>query len=141
MPEAILEKDRAQAGAGRTGTPDGGDAGEAALAAGATVLTPETFRTIGSTLNGKHWQADIGQLIGISRSQVTRYLNGERDINPLVPRHLQYVIVERIQALADLLELPGMPYAGSDVARKARKQIIDATIAIPGQEPPRSEPI
>jgi hypothetical protein len=115
----VIEKVSDAAGssstARREGTASAGSAGVPATRPNPpAVLTPAQFRKIGSTLNGKHWQADIGQLIGISRSQVTRYLKAEREMNALVPKHLQFVVVERIAQLAALLDLPGMPYAGSE---------------------------
>lgn len=101
------------------------------------VLTPEDFRTIGSTLNGDHWQADIAKLIGCSKSQITRYLNKSRDLNPLISRHLQFVIIERIGQLLKLLDLPGMPYAGSQEVKDAQRALADALAPLSGQEPPR----
>lgn len=108
-----------------------------AVAAPSPVLTPENFRTIGSTLNGDHWQADIAKQIGCSKSQITRYLNKSRDLNSLSSRHLQFVIIERISQLTKLLDLPGMPYAGSQEVKEAARTISTALAPLPGQEPPR----
>lgn len=145
MAEALEKERPSDAGApidgdaGRAGTPPaGGDERSPAGGAAPPILTPEQFRVVGTTLNGKHWQADIGQLIGISRSQVTRYLNREREINAMVPRHLQYVVVERIIQLAHLMDLPGMPHAGSDEVKQAIAAIVEAAQKAPGQEPPRN---
>ena len=107
------------------------------MAAPPAVLTPEAFRQIGETLNGQHWQSDIAKAIGCSKSQVTRYLKNERTLNTLVSRHLQFLVVERIMALAALMDLPGMPYAGSQDASKAQSEIIAALADLPGKEPPR----
>lgn len=145
MPEA-LEEEKTEARTepaavgndGRAGAPGAGSAGGTAVAACPTVLTPVDLRQIGRTLNGEHWQADIAALIGVSRSQVTRYLNGEREMNTLLARHLQYVVIERIGQLTSVLNTPGMPYAGTPHLRKVMETIMDATATLPGQEPPRT---
>ena len=108
-----------------------------AVAPTAAILSPEDFRLIGSTLNGDHWQADIAKAIGCSKSQVTRYLNKTRDLNPMVARHLQFVVSERIKALSRLMDLHGMPYAGTAQAREAAETIAEALDPLPGQQPPR----
>ena len=124
-------------GSGAAGAARGGGAAPVAVAAAPTILTAADFRRIGHTLNGDHWQADIAKQIGCSKSQVTRYLNESRVLNPLVARHLQYVVVERIMALAALMDLPGMPYAGTPMVSQAESEIIAALAGLPGQEPPR----
>lgn len=142
MPE-VLEKDRVDGASQdappvRAGATVPGDAERPTSGPAPCALTPDDFRLIGTTLNGKHWQADIAQLIGVSRSQITRYLKGERDINSLTPHHLQYVIVERIQQLAALIGLPAMPHSQSAQGRAAIEQIIKASSLVPGKEPPRN---
>lgn len=102
-----------------------------------SILTVDNLRHVGRTLNGAHWQADVAALIGCSKSQVTRFLNGQRDLNPLLSHHLQYVIVERIEQLIDLLHVEGMPYAGSQKAEEAIRAVQAAVAQVPGQEPPR----
>lgn len=139
----VIEKVSDTAGSSSTARREGAArAGSAGVPAARpnppAVLTPTQFRKIGSTLNGKHWQADIGQLIGISRSQVTRYLKAEREMNALVPKHLQFVVVERIAQLAALLDLPGMPYAGSERIQGVISRINAEIATVPGQEPPRT---
>lgn len=144
MPDAPV-KTRAPAGApaakksvGRPARAAGARAAPAsAVAAPAPVLSPEDFRRIGSTLNGDHWQADIAKAIGCSKSQVTRYLNKTRVLNPVVARHLQFVIAERIVALAQLMDLHGMPYAGLSQVDDAVAAITLALEPLPGQPPPR----
>lgn len=108
------------------------------MAARPPVLSKEHFRHVGRTLNGEHWQADIAKLTGVSRSQVTRFLNGEREINALLSRHMQFVVAERIVQLADAMDTPGMPYAGSQELAQAIKAIKTAVGSVPGQEPPRT---
>lgn len=103
----------------------------------APILSPDDFRRIGSTLNGDHWQADIAKAIGCSKSQVTRYLNQSRDLNPMVARHLQFIINERIVALTRLMGLHGMPHAGTPEAHQALQAIAAALDPLPGQQPPR----
>jgi hypothetical protein len=122
---------------GRAGATGFGGSGDAKLATEAPLLTKEDLRLVGQTLNGKHWQTDIATLIGCSKSQITRYLNGERDLNPLVSRHLQYVLVERVQQIVGLLNVAGMPYAGSPVAQEVIEAVNRALVAVPGAEPPR----
>ncbi|USN14157.1 hypothetical protein PAPPERLAPAPP_04830 [Brevundimonas phage vB_BpoS-Papperlapapp] len=109
----------------------------AAVAPTPPILSPEDFRLIGSTLNGDHWQADIAKAIGCSKSQVTRYLNKSRDLNPPVARHLQFILTERIVALAKLMNLHGMPYAGLSQVDEAVDAITTALEPLPGQQPPR----
>lgn len=107
------------------------------VAPSAPILSPTDFRRIGSTLNGDHWQADIAKAIGCSKSQVTRYLNQSRDLNPMVARHLQFIICDRIAALTRLMDLHGMPYAGTRQVREAQTAIDKALEPLPGQQPPR----
>lgn len=142
MPE-VLEKDRVEvtskdAEPVRAGATVPGDAERETSGFAPRVLTPEDFRLIGTTLNGKHWQADIAQLIGVSRSQITRYLKSERDINSLTPYHLEYVIVERIAQLVALLEVTGMPYAGTPLLQGVISRINAEIAQVPGKEPPRN---
>ena len=108
-----------------------------AVAPTTPILSPEDFRLIGSTLNGDHWQADIAKAVGCSKSQVTRYLNQSRDLNPLVARHLQFIIVDRIIALVKLMNLSGMPYAGLSQVSEAVETVTQALEPLPGQQPPR----
>lgn len=128
----------ARSAAGRAGEKRMGGAAKSAVRADLPpVLTKENLRVIGRTLNGAHWQADIASLIGLSKSQVTRFLNGQRELNPLISQHLQYVVVERIIQLAQLLHVEGMPYAGSRTAEDVILAIEAAVDKVPGQEPPR----
>lgn len=136
--KAVDPDDEAADAAGRAGEARAGDADQLAAGSGVPgVLTPDDLRHIGKTLNGAHWQADIASLIGCSKSQVTRFLNGQRQLNTLMSHHLQYVIVERINQLIDLLEVDGMPYAGTQEAQEAALKVRAAIAAVPGMEPPR----
>lgn len=108
------------------------------VSASPALLSPDDLRLIGRTLNGEHWQADLAGLVGCSKSQITRYLNGQRTMDALLARHIQYVIVERIQQLSSLLTVPGLPYAGSQTAQDAIAAIQSAMDTVPGQEPPRA---
>lgn len=138
VPAASSATARAADGfSGSAGTARDRGASESAVAAPPPVLTPEDFREIGATLNGGHWQSDIAKAIGCSKSQITRYLNNERTMSPLVARQLQFLIVERMMALAHVMGLPGMPHAGSDRLAQAQSEIAAALADLPGQEPPR----
>lgn len=136
MPETVETAEDAAA-VGRAGETSTGRSGEAAGAPNTPVLTKEHLRQIGEALNGKHWQTSVAERTGNSKSQMTRYLNGERDINPMLPRHLQYVLVERIQEIIQLLHTPGMPYAGTQKAQDAIDAVLAAVDPIPGIRPPR----
>lgn len=132
LPKTASTADR---DAGRTGTSRAGD--DEAATSRPPVLSRLDFRVIGYTLNGEHWQADVAKLTGISRSQVTRYLNGEREMSPMTGQHMQFVVVERIAALAKVMDRPGMPYAGSPELQEAIQTILTAVGTVPGKEPPR----
>lgn len=75
----------------------------------ATILNKETIRRIGYTIAGKHWQADVAQAMGISKSQMTRWLNGSRSMPPTLNIAFEQVIYDKLVALADCLVMPGMP--------------------------------
>jgi len=147
MAEA-LEKENAAAPASATSAHRAAGAAGAARGGGAeqlssrtnlpTVLTAEDFRQIGRVLNGEHWQADVASQIACSKSQITRYLNGTRDLTPLTGKHLQYVLVERVTALLGAMGTLGMPYHGSQALVDATKIIEEALATLPGQEPPRA---
>lgn len=145
MPDATTLQPRTTGRSSAAAKPVGGAARAAGarpdktptVAPTAPILSPEDFRRIGSTLNGDHWQADIAKAIGCSKSQVTRYLNQSRDLNPMVARHLQFIICDRIAALTRLMDLHGMPYAGTAQAREVQTAIDKALEPLPGQQPPR----
>lgn len=123
--------------AGASGTArQRGDPG-APVAAAPAILTPEDFRIIGETLNGLHWQSDVAKALGCSKSQVTRYLNNERGMTTLVSRYLQFLMVERIMSMMALMDLPGMPFAGTDKLAQAQSEVAAAIADLPGLEPPR----
>ena len=109
------------------------------------VISPDDFKLIGRTLNGVHWQADVAYQIGCSKSQVTRYLKKSpdprqhRELDPLISKHLQYLINERIEQLASLMALPGMPYSGTDLAEEVYQTIVQALEKVPGKYPPRRD--
>lgn len=117
-----------EAGAGSVGA----DAG-----AHKEVLTKESLRKIGEGLNGRHWQTDIASRLGDSKSQMSRYLKGDRQLSPLLPRHLQHILVQRMEEIAALLNTPGMPYAGTPEAVEAEEAIRAALGKVPGSRPPR----
>lgn len=121
---------------GRTGETGAGSSGKTSPP-NTPVLTKDHLRQLGEALSGKHWQSSVADRTGNSKSQMTRYLNGERDINPMLPRHLQYVLVERVQEIIQLLNIPGMPYAGSQKAQDAIDAVLAALDPIPGTRPPR----
>ncbi len=100
------------------------------------VLSPDDFRAIGSALRGTHWQSDVAIAIGVSKSQVTRYLNQTRDLNAVTAQHLQYVIVDQIQSLVRLMDLPGMPHADTPALERATSEMLKALGRVPGQTPP-----
>lgn len=143
MPATLVKTRAGDPAAAPDGTPGTARAASArgakaaAVAPATPILSPEDFRLIGSTLNGDHWQADIAKAIGCSKSQVTRYLNKSRDLNPMVARNLQFIINDRIVALTRLMDLHGMPHAGSPEVSAALDMITDALAAVPGQQPPR----
>lgn len=114
-------------------------AGSAGQDAGASkeVLTKESLRKIGEGLNGRHWQTDIASRLGDSKSQMSRYLKGDRQLSPLLPRHLQFILNQRIEEIAALLNTPGMPYAGTPEAQEVEETIRAALDKIPGSRPPR----
>lgn len=93
------------------------------------LLSPDAVRLIGSTLGGEaHWQADLARRIGYSKSNITRYLNGSRPTNPLLAQQMRKVILERIGALANLLNTPGLP-AADDIATKTGQTLIRQGLA------------
>lgn len=129
---------------------DEGVAGDAGASGGGPtapeaprVLTQEGFRRIGETLNGTHWQSDVAREIGISKSQITRYLDTSgnprtsRPIPPSMGPELQHIINGRILELAELIDLPGMPWAGTDQAVTAKALLADATRLVEGKPPAR----
>lgn len=73
------------------------------------VADAELLRRVGQRLYGTHWQADFSKQIGVSKAQVTRWLNGSRVIPGTLNIGLQQVVVETIIALAATLKEPGMP--------------------------------
>lgn len=90
----------------------------------AVLLSPDDVRLIGKTLGGEaHWQADLARRIGYSKSNITRYLNGSRPTNPLLAQQMRKVILERIAALTDLLNTPGLP-AADHIATKTGQTLI-----------------
>lgn len=138
MAEALLKEKPANLNPTTAGTAGGPVPGGIAESADAeSILTPDDLRIIGSTLNGTNWQADVAALIGCSRSQVTRYLKRSRVMHNLIARHLQYVIIERILQLVELLDMKGMPYAGQERLQQAISEVVAALAPFPGQEPPR----
>jgi hypothetical protein len=107
------------------------------------ILALEDFRKVGEVLNGTHWQSDVSRALGISKSQVTRYLDSSgnpgtsRPLTPLIAAQLQFVITERIRDLAALFQLAGMPHAGDAQAEAAIDMIQQALDLVPGKRPPR----
>ena len=117
----------------------GGAEGSAA-GAQPELLSADGFRQIGQALNGRHyWQADTAVFLGYSRSQITRYLGGSRDLNPNIASHLQFAITERIALLADCMNLVGMPHAGTPQVAAAIEAIKAALATVPGQKPPKHD--
>jgi len=123
---------------GRTREEGGGSAEQSTSRSNSPdILTREGLRKIGSTLNGARWQADIAALLGYSKSQITRFLNGQRDLNALLGPQLQFVICERMHQLAELMNVEGMPYANSSEVAEFIAKIEELTKKLPGTEPPR----
>lgn len=104
-----------------------------------TALSQELFRQIGETLNGTHWQSDVARNLGISKSQVTRYLDTSgnprtsRTLTPMITDQLHHIIVNRIGELTALLSLPGMPYAGDAKVAEVVRTIAKALQAVPAR--------
>jgi hypothetical protein len=133
MVEALEQTDE------KTLTPGGGDEGAAApggaedaVAAQPAVLSADDFRFIGYTLNGMHWQADVSREIAMSKSQITRYLNGTRDIPPSLGIQMKEVILKRVLELTALLTLPGIPGGGTQDMKIVRDQITSAVMTAHG---------
>lgn len=83
-----------------------------ARAGGAEVLTPEELQQIGETLGSRiHWQADVARQVDYSKYAMTRFLNGSRNINPLLAQLLHGAMVEKIEAVAALFAIQGLPGA------------------------------
>lgn len=89
----------------------------------APVLNEDTIRKIGYTLAGKHWQADVAQMLGFSKSQMTRWLNRSRPMPETLNVMFEQVLYDRLVALADCLTMPGMPQ--SKEAREIRDTIYE----------------
>lgn len=89
----------------------------------APILNKEIIKKIGYTLAGKHWQADVAQMLGFSKSQMTRWLNESRPMPPTLNVMFEQVLYDRLIALADCLVMPGMPQ--SKEAREIRDQIYE----------------
>ncbi|AFU86629.1 HTH DNA binding protein [Caulobacter phage CcrRogue] len=102
------------------GAQPGSSQGEAAQAA--QLLSPEAIGQIGEALGGRtHWQASIARRVGVSKSQITRYLNGDRTPNTALGDSYLELMLDNLAELSDLLSTPGLPQAdGADVAEAQR---------------------
>lgn len=84
------------------------------------------FRTVGSTVRGTNWQADVAEFLGCSASLITRLLGGTRNFPQDFHQMVQGMIIRQIRALTALLSLPGMPDADSDETAWVQDQILGA---------------
>ncbi len=114
-----------------------GSAANAAGTAPTHVLNRENLGLIGRAMNGAHWKADVAALLGCSKSQLTRVLNGQREPNAMLAQHMQYVLAERIVEIAELMRVDGLPYAGTPDVEAFISNIKALVERVPGQEPPR----
>ncbi|AFO71687.1 hypothetical protein Ccr2_gp145 [Caulobacter phage Ccr2] len=112
--------------AGAKGSAQPGGA-EGATSTGAVLLSKEAIGQIGEALGGRtHWQASIARRVGVSKSQITRYLNGDRTPNTALGDIFMDLIVGNIEELSDLLSTPGLPEAEGAVVAEAQRHIQQA---------------
>ncbi|AXQ68345.1 HTH DNA binding protein [Caulobacter phage CcrBL10] len=91
------------------------------------LLSPEAIGQIGEALGGRtHWQASIARRVGVSKSQITRYLNGDRTPNTALGDSYLELMVDNIEELSELLATPGLPQADSPEVSEARRHIEQA---------------
>lgn len=101
------------------------------------LLSPSSMRRIGSTIGGEsNWQADVGRQVGYSKSTMTRYLNGTRNITVFLARGLRKLIEHKIDQLSTLLAMEGMPFAGSPETLEAQALIAEAIQILHAQNEP-----
>lgn len=106
------------------------------VGASPTLLTKEAFLAIGEALGGRtHWQASLARDVGVSKSQVTRLLNGERTSSTDLADSLKDLLVNNVEELGALLTTPGLPDFDSDATIQAQA-LIRAAIHLLRNTPP-----
>ena len=103
-------------------------------------LDPEVVAFLGNVpvfgraLFGKLWQADLSRDLHISKSLLSRTLRGEREPPPRLAYKIKEVVLARVSDASALLDLPGMPFAGSERMAKAQALIKDGLNLLRGEE-------
>lgn len=102
-----------------------------------TLVSKEAFLAIGEALGGRtHWQASLARSVGVSKSQVTRLLNGDRSTNTELADALKDLVVNNVEELGALLNTPGLPDHDSEATIQAQKLIADAVHLLRYNIPP-----
>lgn len=126
--EAPRAKTTRTAGAAQPGGAGG------AKALGPELLSKEAVAALGEAIGGRtHWQSDLARRCGVSKSQVTRYINGERPTNTILAHDLKGLVLDKIETLGELLSTPGLPEADAPEVAQAQEMIRDAIALLRGE--------
>uniref|UniRef100_A0AB74UKM4 HTH cro/C1-type domain-containing protein n=1 Tax=Caulobacter phage BL57 TaxID=3348355 RepID=A0AB74UKM4_9VIRU len=123
MPKAKEGPATRTATPGAPGEPQSGGP-QGAAPEGAVLLSKEAIGEIGEAIGGRtHWQASAARRVGVSKSQMTRYLNGDRTPNTALADAFHDLMLDNIAELGDLMSTPGLPHADEPIVAEAQALI------------------
>lgn len=73
------------------------------------VLNVPRLKAIGEAMFGVHWQQDLANATHYDKGLITRVMSGSRSMPQEMPARLRRAVVARMQAMADVLAMEGVP--------------------------------
>lgn len=91
------------------------------------AIDKEKLRQIGFALAGSYWQVDVANMADISKSQLTRLLNGQRTSDYSLSQKLKGGMIQKIEQLTPLFSIDPLPDHASAKTKKAQEYLAKAT--------------
>ncbi|AXQ69806.1 putative HTH domain protein [Caulobacter phage CcrSC] len=95
-------------------------------------MTPLQLKEIGQRAWAQMWQSEVATATSLNKGLISRIITGTRAMSPTLVERIRPAVINKLADFADILNLPGMPEAGSFESRAAADLIREAVLVANG---------
>ncbi|AXQ69250.1 putative HTH domain protein [Caulobacter phage CcrBL9] len=98
------------------------------------MMTPLQLKEIGQRAWAQMWQTEVAAATNLNKGLISRIISGTRAMSPTLVERIRPAVIDKLANFADILNLPGMPEAGSFESQAAADLIREAVLVANGDK-------
>lgn len=97
-----------------------------------TTMTPPQMKEICQRAWAQMWQTEVAKATNFNKALISRIMSGTRAMSEGLVERIRPAVIDKLGDFADIINLPGMPEAGSFNSQAAADLIREAVLVANG---------